>query len=240
MIAEKHKGYVYYRCQAMDCPPNSIREEELEKAVERLLRDIKLCDRDVDAITNQVEQCLKEEDPAKLRRSRQLQLDNIEKRLDKLTDALLDELIDQGTFKQRQETLLLDKTRLHQEIAQQSEKALSADMVRRFLERLKNLAEHYIFAPPDEKREIVEITTSNRKVIDKTVYLEPSKWLSDTQNMLGVLYCGGPRPTSRTRHHVSKPNIEGLLRIVDQQHSANLLDMSSQARVADGAANSSQ
>jgi site-specific DNA recombinase len=240
MIAEKHKGYVYYRCQAMDCPPNSIREEELEKAVERLLRDIKLCDRDVDAITNQVEQCLKEEDPAKLRRSRQLQLDNIEKRLDKLTDALLDELIDQGTFKQRQETLLLDKTRLRQEIAQQSEKALSADMVRRFLERLKNLAEHYIFAPPDEKREIVEITTSNRKVIGKTVYLEPSKWLSDTQNMLGVLYCGGPRPTSRTRHHVSKPNIEGLLRIVDQQHSANLLDMSSQARVADGAANSSQ
>ena len=92
-----------------------------------------------------------------------LQLAKIEKRLENLTDALLDELIDQATFKRRQEALLLDQTKLREELEEQPEKAPSADMVRQFLERLKNLAEHYVFAPPDEKREIVKITTSNRK-----------------------------------------------------------------------------
>gem|GEM_PF-6125690 len=219
MIAEKHKGYVYYRCQAVDCPPNSIREEKLETAVERLLRDIKLCDRDVAAITDQVDQCLKEEDPAKLRRGRQLQLDNIDKRLDKLTDALLDELIDKETFKQRQETLLLDQIRLRRELAEQPEKALSADIVRQFLERLKNLAEHYVSAPPAEKREIVEITTSNRKVINKTVYLEPSKWLTDTQQTLGVLYGAQSRPTSRTRHRDTKKNIKQIQEVLESEET---------------------
>ncbi len=238
MIAEKHKGFVYYRCQARNCPPNSIREEELEAAVERLMRDINLCPRDVDEITKQIEQCLKEEDPAKIRKGRQLQLDNIEKRLDRLTDALLDELIDQETFKQRQESLLFDQTKLREERSDHHKKAMSADMVRQFLERLKNLAEHYIIAPTDEKREIVEITTSNRKVIDKKVYLEPSKWLSDTQKLLGVRYCGGSRPTSRTRQQLSKESIDDLLKIVDQQGVANMLDISSKVGAPDGSSNS--
>ena len=238
MTGEIQKGYVYYRCHTDNCPTNSIREEQLEATVERLLRNIKLADQDIEAITNQVEKCLKSNDNTKARTASRLQLDNVQQRLNNLTDALLDELIDKDTFKQRQEKLLLDQTRLRQELVEQPEKALSADMVRQFLERLKNLAEHYVFAPSPDKREIVEITTSNRKVIDKTVYLEPSKWLSDTQNLLGVLHCGGSRPTSRTRRHVSKKSIEDLLKIVDQQSVSKILEISSPVGSVDASANS--
>ncbi len=234
MIPEKQKAFVYYRCHSDTCSGSSIREERLEDAVERLLAQLKLSERDIKAINAEIAQCLKRNDAANIKRGHMLQLAKIERRLANLTDALLDDLVDQETFKHRQEKLLLEQRKIRQKLAEQAGMAPSVDMVRRFLELLKNLAEHYVIATADEKREIVEIATSNRRVNGKTVYIEPSKWLSDTQNMLGVLCCAQSRDTSRTRHHVSKQYIEGLMKIVDQQDSASLLGISSPAGATDG------
>ncbi len=41
LIASRHKGHVYYRCQTRTCPTTSVREEALAEAVERTLGEIR-------------------------------------------------------------------------------------------------------------------------------------------------------------------------------------------------------
>ena len=63
----------------------------------------------------------------------------------------------------------------------------------------------------DEKREMVNIATSNRRVSGKNVYLEPSTWLLSIQACMGVSYCAQPRPTSRRRPELSDQQLEALI-----------------------------
>ena len=53
-------------------------------------------------------------------------------------------------------------------------------------------------ADPAEKRQLVEMTTSNRLAYGKDVYLEPSDWLQDVENTLGVSVGDPGRHRDRT------------------------------------------
>ncbi len=198
MIPERQKGHVYYRCQKADCPSNCVREDGLETAVAAKLQGISLSDAVIDAIEAAVAKWAAE-DPDHEIRTCTLRLAKIERRLEQLTDALLDKLIDQVAFNTRKERLLLEQADLKQRIERHRNSQPNPRTIRAFLERVKSLVEHYIFAPPAEKREIVEIAFSNRRVWNKKVYLEPSNWFQATQEAVAV-FCGDPsRPTSR-RH----------------------------------------
>ncbi len=140
-----------------------------------------------------------------------MQLANIEARLERLTDALLDNVIDQDTFTARREKLLLDKMRIEERLQEEATSVNEPARVQRFLELIKNLADNYISANSDEKREIIQIAISNRTVHGKYVCVEPSDWLRKAEIAIAGLIGAPYRPTSRRLPEVQIRKYEALL-----------------------------
>ncbi len=187
-----------------------MREECLEDAVSSVLARVQISDEHITVVTKAVESWGKQSRQEDANKTYAMQLQQNENRLERLTDAVIDELIDKETFSVRKERLLMEKARLQEAEAKDRKKRTSPAMVRRFLERIKNLAEHYVFAEPHEKRQIAQIATSNRRVAAKNVYLEPSNWLLAAENVLGVFSCADDRTASRRPPELRNQQLSAL------------------------------
>ncbi|MDA4845247.1 recombinase family protein [Hoeflea poritis] len=210
MTPERQKGHVYYRCQTPGCATKCVREEQVEAAVSAMLSKVALSDEHKAEITRSVECWSQERNDTDSTQTYAMQLEKSQQRLERLEDAVIDQLIDKDTYHRRRKKLLLEHTKLQELHAEHQNRQLKPGLVVQFLELIKNLSEHYKIAKPDEKREIVEIATSNRTVVGKNIYIEPAKWLATAQTAIGVL-CGPPyRTTSRTRTKLRNQQIEAL------------------------------
>jgi hypothetical protein len=69
--------------------------------------------------------------------------------------------------------------------------ARAADM-RTIIELAKNLSQGHELANPGEKRQWVEMTTSNRQVSGKNIEIEPADWLLSLKHAASVPF-GEPR-----------------------------------------------
>jgi DNA invertase Pin-like site-specific DNA recombinase len=198
MIPERQKGYVYYRCQFPECPKNIVRQERLEEVIADVLGGTKLTDEVIRLVDQRVKARVRVIMGAIDPKTMAMQLSKIDEQIEKLEDAAIEQIIDKSTFDKRKEKLLVQKAEINDKLRDSAEFYRNPAVITKFLERLKNLAEHYYFADPAEKREIVEITLSNRKVTAKNVSAEPSNWLVRTQRAVAVLSCAHARTTSRT------------------------------------------
>ncbi len=216
MIPECQKGHCYYRCHHPNCAGNCVREERLNTSVDEVLRAVKLPQRVIDAIETKVAGFIKEAANDSAANAIDMQLANVADRLMKLEDAAIDQIIAQDNFLKRKEKLLLEQAKLEKERAKLAQTKQNPHIIRGFLERLKNLAEHYKNAEPAEKREIVEIATSNRIVDCKKVLVEPANWILATQDALGVLGCADVRATSRTFSALETRHVDQLLQAANE------------------------
>jgi len=199
MIPERQKGHVYYRCHTQDCHTKTVRENVLEDEVLAMLSRNNISDGDAEKIAEQMNEWFDtRENVDQIKASTALQIAQINDRMERLTDALIDRLIDQETFNSRKKSLLLEKLELERNLGNFDNRMSDRENALKFLELIKNLVGTYKSVNEAEKRQIVEIASSNRFVDGKRVYLEPSEMLLATKNLAGVL-CGGPqRDTSRT------------------------------------------
>lgn len=178
LIAEAQKGHVYYRCQTKTCATKTVREEQVEIELMKMFSRYRF------SLENQT--VLKEglrnwigEDKGSEERSAllELRLGNIEERETRLTDALIDRLIDQDVFNARRNALLQEKQICCEELG----KSCASDKLRidieGFLERVKNLGFTFHNLENDGKREFIKSFTSNRSVERQNLVLEPQKWL---------------------------------------------------------------
>ncbi len=198
MSPERQKGRVYYRCQTSACDTKTIREDVLEVAIigqlrtliidEDEARKLKLQWKKNQAISNQAEAI----------QSLELRIADETKRLKRLTDLLIDGVVDNTAFQNRERDGKLRLAELKEELANLPDPATEEANHMKFLELMKSLAELHVLAEPDEKRVIVQNCFSNRTVIEKDVCLEPYNWLREGQ--LGSSVCVGAhlRDTSRT------------------------------------------
>jgi site-specific DNA recombinase len=177
LIGELHKGRVYYRCQTKGCL--NLSEDDLKAALERLPAIL------TPAVT---------EDAIK---GIELQASQVEQRLDRLTDMMIDNLIEPEGYQTKKQSLMIEQRRLAELQTEATKNAANPNVIQKFLELATNLAVLYQSAAKAQKRRIVEWATLNRLASGKSAYFEPSKWLIDTQNMLGVLQCAEDRPSSR-------------------------------------------
>ncbi|MEZ5812478.1 MAG: recombinase family protein [Rhizobiaceae bacterium] len=217
MIAERQKGHIYYRCQTPHCATRCVREEAIEDAVRVMLSRVRLTDSDIDRITREVEAWCEENDTKDEERSIFLQLADLGERMERLTDALIDRLIDKETFNRRNEKLLLEKTALEEKADEIARNGNDPSNIRKFLELVKNAVLTYVFAEPQEKRQIAEWATSNRTVSGKNVLVEPSNWFIACENAVAVL-CGAPdRANSRRRPKLRKEQLEAFVRAANSK-----------------------
>lgn len=212
MIPERQKGHVYYRCQTRSCETKCVREERLEAAIRRVLRRLRLSDENVAWLMDEITKWCEANKSIDAGAAARMQLGKIDDRLERLTDALIDSLIDRQTFNDRKERLLLERSRLA-EAARQTD--YEPGNVRGFLELIKSLAATYEIALPPEKRQITQLATSNRRVAGRNVCLEPSNWLRDAGEVLAG-YVGDPhRPTSRNRPELTDQQVKRLIALPD-------------------------
>jgi site-specific DNA recombinase len=210
MIPERQKGHVYYRCQQKDCTTKTVREEAIEAAIEHCLAGVRLRDADVAVAVRRVESWQPVEQEKADTKAIELQRAAMKDRLNRLTDALIDGLIDQDAFSQRKQALLLEEVRLGE--AERAAAALHDNLGRlpEFLELIKSLENLYRLSLPAEKQQIVEIATSNRRVCGKNIYVEPSNWLVQVEQTVSALCGPQHRATDRTEFEVGSKIAESL------------------------------
>ncbi len=212
MIPEWQKGHVYYRCQVRECPTKTIREEVLEAGIAECLTAVGLSDIDLAALEERISShYAKAAEAEPVSDGLQLRLAAVKDRLDRLTDALIDRLIDKDMFNERKAKLLLEEVALQEEAAKCSVQSHEPGHIIKFLELVKNLAETFRLAIGAEKYEIVKIATSNRTVCGKNLCIEPANWLVEVGQTVSAL-CGPlPPDTHRRGRNISHKDTIGPL-----------------------------
>jgi site-specific DNA recombinase len=197
LIGELQKARVYYRCQSSGCVTKTIREDRIDEVVVALLRHLTLTPDDVARALERLPSILVSETEGQQCTTIKLQRDQTAARLDRLTDMLLDGLIDSEAFQMKKQSLLIEQRRIDEHLEIATANTITEAMMRKFLELATNLAQLYQSATKPEKRRIVEWATSNRTASGKSVYFEPSKWLTGTKAMLDALSSAEGRDSSR-------------------------------------------
>lgn len=182
MVPELQKSHVYYRCAVKHCPTKTVREEALAAAIDTCLAQSQLGDADAAEFLARIETWVAQTNSSDQEKAWQLRKAAIQDRIDRLTDALVDRLIDRDAYADRRQRLALEEEAMDEEHQKIGNRASKAAHMRTLIELAKTLCLNHQLADPAEKRRLVEMTTSNRRVYGKNICIEPSNWLSEVEN----------------------------------------------------------
>src|SRR6202044_3977507 len=111
-----------------------------------------------------------QDQPAEYRKAVELNLSQLTARRGRLTDALIDGLLDRDLFEERKDALLAEKRTLEAQLANLDDPASTGpDRLADFLERLDSAYSLYQAGTPEEKRELIAKFTSNWLAAGKEV-----------------------------------------------------------------------
>jgi DNA invertase Pin-like site-specific DNA recombinase len=175
LTAERQKGRAYYRCHQRQCRKVSIREDsvlsdirwfhELIRLPEEDLRDL----RDFIAADQVSARKTRAVEVARIKRAIGL----LDERLSRLTDAVVDLVIDRESYETKKAALLIEKRGLCDQLAEPETKT----QAQRLLEKFELGNEAYLGVSsliPLEIRDALEKTTSNLSVEGKDLVITPS------------------------------------------------------------------
>ena len=98
MVPELQKSQVYYRSPVGDCPTKTVREEEVKAAIAACMLRSQLSVPDMIDFNVRVEAWIASGEDREWEKAWQLRKANLQDRIDRLTDALIDRLIDREAF----------------------------------------------------------------------------------------------------------------------------------------------
>jgi site-specific DNA recombinase len=201
LIGELQKGNVYYRCHSKQCRQTSLREESIEPPIKEFLQRLCFSEEEKryfrEKIGRMCESWASQRDDEI--RSVKLRLDAVKDRLNRLTDAYLDGALDRSMFEERKQGLLGEQKMLEEQLAHlNQENGKGIERLEKFLELAGNASLSYELALPEEKREMIQIVTSNRRVAGKNLELEPSLPFREIANRFKDESCALDRTIPRT------------------------------------------
>jgi site-specific DNA recombinase len=178
LCGERQKGHVYYRCQTRTCPTTCLREEAIEGEVVAVLNLLRFTPEEREQIDGEVAALKAEWSTRRVDelKGAELHLARLDDRLNKLTDAFLDSLIDRDAFERRKQVLLLDRCDAVETITRLKREgdALPAE-VEKCLERANTALLGYGRAGGDAKRMALQSVISNLCARGKYVEVELRK-----------------------------------------------------------------
>lgn len=191
LTGERQKGHVYYRCHTKACGPVCVREEIVEAAILRSLERLRLSESEQRYFAAEVS-VLREgaaEDERKEKQALVLRRDQIESRLQRLTDVFLDGALERELFDERKAALLVERREVEEKLkGTDANNRPLADRLAEIFELSKSAWLSYKSANDEEKRELVETLTSNRIVDGKNVLIElrnPFRIIADREGVTG-------------------------------------------------------
>lgn len=199
LTGERQKGRTYYRCHNSNCPKVSWTEEALLKVVQDKIGTLRLSEGEMGDLGTMAKEEYEREngDRAHLKTSLELRLKQLDFRSDRLTDLLMDETIDNETYRARKEKLLLERQGLLEELSAIERASPLKSMVELF-EQNNNKLLRYEMASDDEKREIMEIVGSNFIVRGKEAVFALQTPYAEIENTDDPARCGHHRGDLRT------------------------------------------
>jgi DNA invertase Pin-like site-specific DNA recombinase len=199
LTGERQKSHIYYRCHSGSCGGISWREDLLETVVLNHIRRIRFNAGDVGMMGTYLEEEYKAQDGdrAELRAALKLHLDQLDGRISRMTDLLIDMAIDQPTFATRKEQLLLERQKLVEELGRARQCSLLRDIFGEFEQHNNELLRYEILSG-DEKRELIEIICSNFSVTAENIVFELRNPYKELANLDPYSGCAHQRDDVRT------------------------------------------
>jgi site-specific DNA recombinase len=200
----KRETLIYYRCH--NCKGLCLKEEFICREIDSLLSKIELSTVEVQNIEDDLLVLLKNEGHERitLLRNQSLQIDALNARIDRLTDAYLDQTISKEEFELKKRKMLEEKSLKVQEHFNLSENILNTKrQTQKFLEQLFSFSHNYFLGNHEKKRIMLKTITSNISISEKSLVI---KWEEPFQTLImrgGVLECGLQRLSSSSRHKVT-------------------------------------
>ena len=171
-----HGGvYRYYRCtrKQIECHEPYIQEKVLVQQIVQLLRPLAISNRAADGILGVIQEEATKEGKTVITTMEQLdeKLVPLQKKLDRLTNAYLDQLIDDETYRSMQGEILSEKNTIKAEIERLQRTATSSwiEPAKDVLNTLQSLAGMELSASLPEIATLVRKIGSNRQISRKTV-----------------------------------------------------------------------
>ncbi len=175
LIGEVQKGHKYYRCHTPGCPTKCVREEVVEYSVLDLLSKIQLNEKEIAYLEQRTERVKKNWESGRedLLKSITLRIAQLRDRLSRLTDAFIDRAIEKDIYEERKAALLMERKDLEEIVSQIKDGNRSIpNELAKFLELQKGLSLQYEMALSEERRDLLKLLTSNRRVNGKSVEFE--------------------------------------------------------------------
>jgi DNA invertase Pin-like site-specific DNA recombinase len=184
LTGERQKGHVYYRCHA--CHGTSLPERAINNAVEGMLA-LAFDEGEMRDIGDIIRDLMKDDLEAEARRrsSADQALANIAERLSRLTDALVDGLLDKEAFNERKAGLLAERARAQERSIDSATDLFWHRVLKRF-ELWKTAQDGYAVATDAEKRALLLSLGSNFTARGKELLFTADFAITDTLKWRGV------------------------------------------------------
>jgi site-specific DNA recombinase len=216
LVGSERKGFVYYRCQTIQCPTTSVREDAIETAVGEILTSVALDEAEVAAIEREIGAAGQTEDALRQARTEAVRdaLSAANARIARLTDLLLDGQIDAEAHYEKRTSLVAERQCLTQELTDLgSAETGFAERALKILGLAQSAKNLYKSASADRKRILLQTLVSDCKVTGKCIEFvlrEPFATIARRRSPEG---CGPHWYTPRTFGE-NRTFVEALLRLV--------------------------
>lgn len=194
LIAEKQKGYAYYRCHTKECKQKTVREEVVEERFVEVLKSMKFSKMENDFLKQKVREEGKNVISATENQMREIyaRLEQFKERFSRLADAYMDGVFDRATYALKKNALVLEEKDMREHLQKlMDDPGGHLRFLEEILERANSAYTSYKKASPSEKRELVKTVTSNFVAQGKTVSIKPNLPFQMIAKLRGVKN-GGP------------------------------------------------
>ncbi|WAC06748.1 MAG: recombinase family protein [Thermodesulfobacteriota bacterium] len=200
LVGEIQKGHVYYRCHSKNCPQKTSREELIEAAFTKKLKQLRFNEAENryfrEWLKRSYQQVLEFKETQ--HKALSLRLEQTKDRMSRIADAYIEGVFDKETYQEKRSALLLEEKDIEEKMEHlDRSESKTLGKIEKFLELANNAYLTYKLATPEEKRGLVKIVTSNLSVEDKNVFIElnfPFKVIENRpKNINGTPYRAVPR-----------------------------------------------
>lgn len=182
LTPERQKGHVYYRCH--DCRGASVREEAIETEIRRVYERVSFTEEMATALRRFLddESRLDREAEKERRKVATVKLGTLEERRARLVDLMLEGTIESDDFEAKKAALLMEKKKLEEDLRGKEEERTTDGTTIDFFELLFNPWLSHSLANDAEKRDLLQLMSSNRTGSGKTVEIETRFPVSEATN----------------------------------------------------------
>ena len=202
LVGERQKErYIYYRCHAVTCQGTTLSESTMDTHFRELFSLLRFDPEELRDLRDMVESLrnTKQDDRVEREQSVRLNLAQYEERIGRLTDAVIDGIIDKSSFDERKTKLLTEKRGLLDRLQTIGSEPTLADVIAEKLE-LSNVAQvSYESEIRTEKRDTVLSLSSNCSIEEKNPVITLKSPYQELVNWRISQCCDPHRDTVRTR-----------------------------------------